>query len=475
MKIIRKFFSVTGMVKQEYILGDLVGSKEAYRNLLKIAIPAIIEMVFVSLIGSVDVVMVGRLGFEAIAAVGLATQPRYILLSVFLALNVGITAIVARRKGEGRPEAAALALRNSLVIVLGLTAVVTVVAIVFSRRIVLISGAQHDTVDMADDYFRIMAYFLPVSTITMCINAAQRGVGNTRITMIANVAANIVNVFFNYLLIFGNWGFPMLGVAGAAWASGIGLCVGLGISVFSLFRDKGAGNFLRISIFDNWRLDRNTVRSIVNIGGNSVLEQVAQRFGLFVYSVIIAGIGTAAFAAHQVGMQFLSFSFNFGSGLAAASVTLVGQMLGQKRADLAIIYGKCSQRLALFISVALASSMILFRGPLVSLFLLRNDPANILSFGMAVNLMFIVAMFQPPQTSCVVYAGCLRGAGDNLFVAVTMIICVAIFRPLFSALAVYVFHFGIIGAWAIALVDICLRLVFLYSRFSSSKWHALTV
>jgi len=475
MNIIRKFFSVTGMVKHEYILGNLVGSKDAYRNLLKIAIPAIIEMVFVSLIGSVDIVMVGRLGFEAIASVGLATQPRMILLSVFMALNIGITAIVARRKGEGLPEAAALALRNSLVIVLGLTAVVTVVAIVFSRQIMLVSGAQYDTIDMADDYFRIMAYFLPVSTVTMCINAAQRGVGNTRITMIANVAANIVNVFFNYLLIFGNWGFPRLGVAGAAWASGIGLCVGLGISVYSIFHDKSTGNFLHISMHDNWRLDRDTVRSIFKIGGNSVLEQIAQRFGLFIYSVIIARIGTAAFAAHQVGMQFLSFSFNFGSGLAAASITLVGQMLGQKRADLAIIYGKCSQRLALFISVALAAVIIVFRNPLISIFLVRNDPANILSFGMAVNLMFIVAMFQPPQTSCLVYAGCLRGAGDNLYVAMTMFICVALFRPLFSALAVYVFHFGLIGAWATSFIDICLRLAFLYHRFAGSKWHKLTV
>jgi len=332
-----------------------------------------------------------------------------------------------------------------------------------------------DTVDMADDYFRIMAYFLPVSSITMCINAAQRGVGNTRIVMIANVSANIVNVVFNYLLIFGNWGFPRLGVAGAAWASGIGLCVGLGISVFSLFRDKSTNNYLHISLFDNWRLDRNTVRSIFKIGGNSVLEQVAQRFGLFIYSIIIARIGTAAFAAHQVGMQFLAFSFNFGSGLAAASISLVGQTLGQKRADLAIIYGKCSQRIALFISVALAAAVIIFRNPLVSVFLVRSDPANVLSFGMAVNLMFIIALFQAPQTSNIVYAGCLRGAGDNLYVALTMLVCVAVFRPIFTVLAVYVFSFGLIGAWAVSLVDICLRLVFLYRRFSGSKWHKLTV
>ena len=475
MKILRRFFSVKHMVRQEYVIGELIDSREAYRNLINIAIPSIIEMIFVALIGSVDIVMVGRLGFEAIAAVGLATQPRLIMLSIFMALNIGVTAIVARRKGENLPDAARLAVRNALVIVLGLTAIITALAIVYSRQIMLIAGAQADTIDMSSNYFRIMSYFLPVSTITMCINAAQRGVGNTRVTMIANVTANVVNVFFNYLLIYGNWGFPKLGVEGDAWASGIGLCVGLGISFIALFSKNSGNSFLRISFKDDWRLDKKTVQSIFKIGGNSVLEQIAQRVGVFIYAIIIANLGTAVFAAHQVGMQFLIFSFNFGNGLSVASVSLVGQMLGKKRPDLAIIYGKCSQRLALFISAALAVLIVCFRSPLVSIFLVRNDPANVLSFGMAVNLMLIVALFQPPQTSAVVYAGCLRGAGDNLYVAIVAVICVAVIRPVFSTLAVYVFGLGLMGAWGVSLFDICLRLIFMYHRFSGSKWHKKTV
>ena len=475
MNIIKKFFSIEHMVKPENLLGEIPGSREAYHNLLVIAIPSIIEMVFVALIGSVDVVMVGRLGYEAIAAVGLASQPRFVVMTLFLALNVGVTAIVARRKGEDLPDQARMAVRNALVLVTSLTLTAMVLTLVFSRQILLIAGAQPDTIQMADEYFRIMIYFLPVNAITMCINAAQRGVGNTRITMIANLAANVVNVFFDYLMIYGNWGFPKLGVAGDAWASGIGFCVGLAITVVAVFSGKGDNSFLRISFKDDWRLHKETVKSIVKIGGNSALEQVAQRIGIFIYAVVIANLGTEVFAAHQVGMQFLSFSFNFGNGLAAAAVSLVGQMLGRKRADLAAVYGKCAQRLALFISIALAGSIVLFRGPLVGIFLDRNDIANVLAVSMAVDVMLVVALIQPPQTSAVVFAGCLRGAGDNLYVAVTMIICVAIVRPVLCLIAVNVFGFGIIGAWFASFADMLLRFILVYRRFSGTKWHNIKV
>lgn len=475
MNIIRRFLSVEHMVKPEHLRGELVGSREAYRNLLKIAVPSIVEMVCVALVGSVDVVMVGRLGFEAIAAVGLASQPRFILMTIFLALNVGVTAIVARRKGEELPDKAKLAVRNALVLGLGLTILIMTLALVFSRQIMIIAGAQPDTIDMADDYFRIMLYFMPVNAVTMCINAAQRGVGNTRITMIANIAANIVNVFFDYALIYGNWGFPKLGVAGDAWASGVGFIVALVITLIAAFSGKGDNAFIRISFKDSWRLHKETVMSIVKIGGNSAFEQIAQRVGIFIYAIIIANLGTAVFSAHQVCMQFLSLSFNFGNGLAAAAISLVGQMLGRERADLAIIYGKCAQRLALLIGVALAGSIVLFRGPLIGIFLDTRDAANAISISIAVDIMLVVAMIQPPQTSAVVYAGCLRAAGDNLYVAYTMLICVAIARPILCSLAVFVFGFGAVGAWSATFCDMCIRLFLVQRRFSGSKWHNIKV
>ena len=102
--LLKKIYCVEWMVPKHHRIGPLPSSKEAYGNVMRIALPSIAEMLLMSLIGSADTIMVGQLGKNALAAVALPTQPRMMMLSIFFALNVGVTAIVARRKGEGKPR-----------------------------------------------------------------------------------------------------------------------------------------------------------------------------------------------------------------------------------------------------------------------------------------------------------------------------------------------------------------------------------
>ena len=470
MNPITRFFSVQNMIRPEIIKGPLPETRETYTELSRIAFPSVVEMVFMSLIGSADVIMVSVIGYEAIAAVGLAGQPLMLMLSLFFALNVGVTAIVARRKGQERPDEASQTLRNALMLILGLTFVVMFFALTWSRELLLFAGAEADTIDMAESYFRILASFLPINAMTMCINAAQRGIGNTRITMYTNVTANVVNVCCNFLLIYGNWGFPEMGVAGAAMASGIGYCAAFVMCLYAIMNNNEE-SFLRLSFKDSWKPHKETLQSILRVGGNAMIEQAAMRIGFFSYAKIVAGLGTASFAAHQVCMQFLSLSFTFGDGLAVAATSMVGQMLGRERPDVAEIYGKCGQRMAMVVSVVLASLIAIFRYPLVSIFLDPTVAENALPYSIAVNLMLMVAVFQPIQMSSVVISGCLRGAGDNLYVALIMIICVVGIRPLLSLFAIYQLDLGLIGAWSASLVDMSVRLTLMYRRFNSGKWH----
>ena len=475
---IRSFFSVGHMVKPALIQGTLPTSRDAYNTLAKIAIPSVIEMVFMSIIGSVDMVMLRWMDdpTAAIAAVGLAGQPRMLTMSLFFALNIGVTAIVARRKGENRREDANRALRNAILLIGALSILVLIATLTWSRPLLLLAGAQEDTIEMSNTYFRILAYFTPISALTLCINAAQRGIGNTRTTMYVNLTSNIVNAVLNYLLIYGvtlNGAtlIPAMGVAGDAWATGTGICVGFVLCLISIMHNKWGDSFLHLSFRDNWKLRKETVMPMLKIGGNAMVEQVAMRIGFFAYAAIVASLGTQAVAAHQVGMQFLSLSFTFGDGLAVAATSLVGQMLGQKRPDLATIYGKCAQRIALCSAFVLATIISLFRTPLVGIFLDGSIPANTESIAMAVNVLVIIGLFQPVQMSNVVISGCLRGAGDNLHVALIMVLCVVLVRPGLSLLAVHGLHLGLLGAWSASLIDMSLRLVLMYKRFSSGKWQ----
>ena len=470
---VRNFFSPAHMVPSEKIIGEIPSAKEAYRTLWRIAIPSVVEMVFMSLIGSVDTMMIAPLGYQSVAAVGLAGQPRMLLLSLFFALNVGVTAIVARRKGEGNQRDANLALRNAMLLILALSAVVMTIGLTISNPLMRLAGAKDDTIEMSESYFRILAYFLPINAMTMCINAAQRGVGNTRTTMFVNLTSNVVNVIFNALMIYGYMGFPAMGVAGAAWATGIGFCAGFIMCLYSIYKSKQGDQFLRLSFHDNWRLHKGTMKSIIRVGGNAMVEQVVLRIGFFTYAAIVAALGTETFAAHQVGMQFLNISFTFGDGVAVAGTALVGQMLGSKRPDMAMIYGRCSQRTTLVVSLMLATCIVIFRHPLVSIFLNPANPENAIPYAIAAEIMIMVALFQPVQTSSVVISGCLRGAGDNLYVALVMLICVVGIRPALSLFAINVLHLNLVGTWSASLIDMCVRMTLMSRRFASGKWQTI--
>ncbi|NLF26720.1 MAG: MATE family efflux transporter [Clostridiales bacterium] len=476
-----RFFGAEGMVPQSMRRGELPGTREAYRTMTRIALPSVLEMALMSTISMADTAMVSTVGTDAIAAVGLVTQPRMLLLCIFVALNTGVTAIVARRRGEGRRADANLTLRNAIVVALILIAAIMLLGYPLSERFMRLAGGEEGrTLEDATAYFRILMLSVPVNALSMCICAAQRGVGNTKLTFYVNLASNLVNVVFNALLINGIGPFPRLGVRGAAIATVIGLCVGFVLSVLSLFHRDRAGAFLSLSFRDSWRLDGETLRSVSKVGKSALLEQICIRLGFFAYARIVAGLGTDPYAAHNIAMQFLSISFSFGDGIGIAGTSLVGQSLGRGRPDHAHLYGKIAQRFALIAALCLAAIVISLRGPLVGLFIYEDTANAAYVRALATRLMIIVGIMQPFQTSAVVNSGALRGAGDTFYVAVAMTLTVVVMRPLLSLAAIYVVgtrmgygEMALVGAWCMALIDMITRMALMLRRYNGGKWHAI--
>lgn len=475
---LKRLFATEHMIPKEMICGEIPSTKETYQTIWKIALPSVLEMVFMSLIGSFDTMMVGVLGSSAISAVGLPTQPRMMLLAVFFALNIGVTAVVARRKGEGRHADALKSFRSALVVVAFLSLLVTVIGVTFAKPLMRLAGGNESTpyeakvLQDATIYFQIMIASLPFNAVTMCINAAQRGIGNTKITMTINIISNIINVACNFLLISGNLGFPRMEVAGAATASAIGIFVGFILAVYSITGNRRKESFLRVRLRDNWRIDKEALGSIAKVGGNAMLEQLALRIGFFLYARMVFDLGAEAFASHQICMQFMHISFTVGDGIGIAGTSLVGQMLGKKRRDLAMLFGKASQRIALASSLIMSLCIIPLRYPLVWLFVNEAEPHVA---ALSAQIMIVLACFLPFQTTSVVISGCLRGAGDTKFVARVMMLCVMLLRPAFAALAIYVLNLGLIGAWCGSLIDMIVRVIFVYLRFKQGKWTLIKV
>ena len=458
----------------------LPSNRETYGKYIRLAVPSVCEMVLISLINMMDTVMVSGIGTDAVAAVGLVGQPRMIMLSMFFALNVGITAVVARRRGEKRQDAANATVRTAIVICIALSALLMALLIPLATPLMRFAGAEAGrTLEDATEYFIIMGIALPFQALSMALCAAQRGVGNTKLTMEVNITSNLVNILFNYLLINGIGPFPRLGVRGAAIATAIGLFVGFILSLTAMLRGS-AGGFLHISRRDSWKPDGEACKALFKVASSAMVEQLAMRVGFFSYAKIVASLGTDAFAAHQICMQFMNLSFSCADGLGVAGTSLVGRMLGAKRPDMAHIYGTLAQRFSLMISLVLAACCILLRGPLVSMFINRDASQDVRV--MAETIMVVLGLVQPLQMLSVVAAGALRGAGDVRYTARVMLITVTLIRPILALTGVYVAgtlmgrsDIALTAAWCATLCDMSVRMVLMLRRYKSGEWHKIRV
>ena len=443
--------------------------KENIRITLDMAWPSIIESFFVAFAGLIDSLMVSSLGSYAVAAVGLTTQPKFMGLALFFATNVAVSALVARRRGERKQEEANRILSTVLVFIIVAAILISVLSVALAGPIISLCGSNAEPHDSAVAYFRIVMGGMIFNCIQMGINSAQRGAGNTRITMRTNVTSNTVNIVFNYLLINGHLGFPALGIQGAALATVLGTVVACIMSILSIRKPDG---FISLPYIISHRIGPafTCFTHLIRVGYSVFFEQILMRIGFMLTAVMAADQGTAAMAAHQVGMNIMGLSFSFGDGLQAAAVALIGRSLGAGDEKLAKEYGKLCRMFGIIISVCLVLIYFFGARPFMSLYF---EEENIISIGVGImRVIIFVVVFQISQ---VVYMGCLRGAGDTLYTAVASTVSVTVIRTLVSYLGGYVFGLGIIGIWLGVLGDQISRFLFASVRFKAGKWTKIKI
>ena len=434
--------------------------------------PAMVESVLMSLVNLVDTMMVSNCGTNAVAAVGLTTQPRMIFYAVFFALSIAVTAIVSRRKGQEDREGANACLAQSMGLVAVLAAVLCGTAVWIAEPLLYFSGANGDTIVEATSYYRITMIGLMFTSFGMIINAAQRGCGNTKLSMRTNVTANITNIIFNALLINGLFFFPKLGVTGAAIATLIGNIASFGMSLYSLFQ-KNKYLYFYFKGMVCWSKEQLRILSKVAFGAST--EQIVLRVGFFIFAKIVGDLGTAEMATHTICMNIMLLSFASGDGLSVAASALMGQNLGKRRPDLAALYAKAGQRVGMIVSALLVVFFIFGGGLVLGLFADPSDANYEFVMSTGNVIMLIIAAISPGQISQVIYSGALRGAGDTKYVAATSMISIIIFRTAFAYILCEFTPLGLFGAWIALITDQYVRLVFSAYRFQSGKWSKINL
>ncbi len=451
------------------VANKLKENREHIGRALKMAWPSVVESFFVAFVGMVDSMMVSKLGSYAVAAVGLTTQPKFVGLAMFIATNVAVSALVARRKGQGDREDANRILMTALLFVLIAGVVVSVLCVIFADPIIHFMGSESDTHDSAVLYFRIIMGGILFNIITLVINAAQRGSGNTKISMRTNLTSNAVNVVGNFLLINGNLGFPALGIKGAAIATVIGSAVACGMAIFSVFEQR---SFVCLpwAIKNKLRTTWENGKQIFKLAFSVFIEQILIRIGFMSVSIMAANLGTWQYSTHLVAMNVMALSFSFGDGMQQAAVSLIGQSLGQKNPEMAKKYGTICQRMGNVISVVLSVTYIFAGRWFFGLYF--TDPLQI---DLGVQIMRLMVFIVLMQVAQVIYMGCLRGAGDVKFTTMASTISVTLVRPITSFIFAYTLSLGVIGIWIGVICDQVCRLILTQVRFKSGKWTELKI
>ena len=431
------------------------------KRVWQLAWPAMVELLLSTLFSMVDMIMVGRISYQALTAVGLTNHPTMLALAVFQALNVGSTALVARFIGPGDIKNAKATVRQSLVLVTILGVVVSIGGYLLSPAIVTFMRAEPDVYPMSVSYLQIVSLGWLFTTISLNIGAILRGSGDTMTPMRYNLFSNLLNVFGNYVLIFGKFGFPAMGVAGAALSTTLCRGVAAFLALRAIFNKN---KIIGVSLKDDYRIDKNLLERLISIGLPSAMEQFLLRLGQVFFSRAVAGLGTAVYAAHQTAVNISSLTFTPGQAFGMAATTMVGQSLGANHHDVAEKAGLAARRMGLIIALAIAIVLFFFGYDVALLYTDEPEVARA-----AANALKILAIMQPMQSTQFILAGALRGAGDTRWPLYSTAIGIWGIR----VVLVHVFiamGMGLMGAWVAQLCDQAFRAVFIYSRYKSGAW-----
>ena len=420
-------------------------------------------MTLASAVGVIDIAMLGRLGTEALAAVGYAMQFFFLSQAVLMAVGVACVAMMSRSLGAGEPDRARHALAASLTIALLTASVVSLLALFAPEAPIRLLGASEPIVAMAAPYFQLTIGSSLLFAVSFTYENAFRAARDARTPMIMAAAATLVKLALNWVLIFGNLGAPALGLVGAGLAT-VGAQAVACVLFLVAARYSVHARSLRLRSGD-LRAARAVYRETIRLAVPGLLERLGMNLALMSYFWVLGGYGPEAVAAYTVGVRVLSFSWIPGIGFSAAASTLVGQSLGANQPRQAARAGWRAARFALGVSIGLGIGFALARDPLARLF---TDDAAVLE--VLRPFMVVMALSQPFLGLHFTLGGALRGAGDTLTPLFAALLGNWGLRVPLALLFAFVLDWSVLWVWFALSFDHLARSAWMAIAFRRGRW-----
>ncbi len=432
-------------------------------QLWRLAWPVMLSQVLVTGVSLADLAMVGRLGPEAMAAVGYATQFFFMTQAALFAVGFACVAMMARAIGAGRPDDARRAMGAAIVVAVATAALVAAAVLIAPRTVLGWLNAAPPVVELAVPYLRLVLGSSLLLAVALVLENGLRADKDTVTPMRISIVVAGVKVILSALLIFGLAGLPRLELVGAGIGTVVSQIVGVLLFLRVVVRAPvGSAIALRPGdVAGGVRL----VPAVVRLAAPGVGERIILNLALLSYFALLGRYGTVAVAAYTVGVRALSFSWIPGIGFGAAVATLVGQALGRGAESEAEQVGKHAARMAVVVAVVLGTLAGAARFPIARLF--TTDAATIATLG---PFMLCLAFAQPMLQLHFTLAGMHRGAGDTWTPMVAATIGNWGLRVPIASLCALVLHTGLAWLWAALLFDHTARASWLLASLRRGAW-----
>jgi len=438
-----------------------------WKMILALALPSLLAFASSTLTGTINLIMIGKLGFVAIGAVGVVNIIMYNAWALTSGFGHTVNYLVAQSHGAGEMKKAVertnVALTNGLI----LSSLLILTAIVAPEAILHIVSDSSGLVALGVPYLRIRLFALALGILTFIMQGFMRGIGDTRTPMILSVTANVLMIFFTYTLTYGNWGFPELGLSGAAWGVFIGEAVAFLGAVYMYFIRLHPRFFTRTIA----KIRGPEVKLILAESGKLGVQEFAMSLAMLVFTMFVARISDQALAANEVALNVMSLGFMPAFAFGSTATILVGREIGKGNPYLARRLGTETAIMGTIMLLVLGTAEFFFAEQIAMIYN-SEDPSV---YKLAADLIKISAFLQLFDGLFNLYGGGLRGLGDTSFlVKASFGLSWIVFVPL-AYLLTFVFDMHSVGSWIGLYTFITLYGIAVTVRFYRTDWQNVSI
>ncbi len=434
----------------------------------KLAAPVMLGMLGHTFVSFVDNIMVGQIGTAELAAVSLGNSFMFIAMSIGIGFSTAITPLIAEADSSDNLKQARSSYKNGLFLCTAL-GIVLFLGIYFSKSVMYLMKQPEEVVELAIPYLDLVAFSLIPMIIFQAIKQFSDGMSMTKYPMYATLLSNIINIILNYLLIFGKFGFPEMGIVGAAYGTLVSRIV-MVLYLWILLRyNKRSKRIVRDIKF--FVLDFLMIKKIINLGSLSAMQMFFE-VAIFTAAIWLSGLlGKNPQAANQIALNLSSMAFMVAMGLSVASMIRVGNQKGLKNYKELRRIAFSLFLLGVLLAIFFALLFFIFHKSLPSIYVNLNDTTNYADnmevISIASKLLIAAAFFQISDSIQVVVLGALRGLQDVKIPTILTFISYWVVGFPISYFLGKEEMYGSFGIWLGLLAGLTTASILLFIRFNS--------